>query len=85
VSFTTSYSSNVKNPRIGLVCYQGGEAVYAEQGSVDHTFSLGGSSSAWLTNGGPASCTATLFDLIWNGNNPQQVVLLASTAFDAAG
>ena len=85
VTFSTSYSSNVKNPRVQVMCYQNGALVYGEAGSVDHTFTLGGYASQWVTNGGPASCKADLFDLVWNGNNPQQVTWLATTSFDAAG
>jgi hypothetical protein len=48
-------------------------------------FVLGGYTSDWKSLGGPASCTARLFDLSWNGNHVQVVVWLASTSFDAAG
>jgi hypothetical protein len=87
ITFSSSYASGVKNPRIQVMCYQdnGATLVYGEAGSPDHVFLLGGGSSQWLANGGLASCHADLFELIWNGNNPQQVTMLASTAFDAAG
>lgn len=70
------------------MCYQNGDLVYGETGSADHMFLLGGNvdrGSIWRIVGGAASCKADLFDLIWNGNNPQEVVWLASTTFDAAG
>jgi hypothetical protein len=38
----------------------------------------------WLTNGGPASCTADLFYFSWNAGQPTTVIL-ASTSFAAAG
>ena len=63
VSFSTGYASNVKNPRIEVLCYQGSDLVYGEAGSVDHAFQLGGASSAWLRAGGSAACTANLFYL----------------------
>jgi hypothetical protein len=85
VNFTTAYPRSTKNPRIEVRCYDAaGALVYAEAGSTDHMFTLGGYSSAWTATGGPASCTARLFDLIWNGNNPQQVNWLAETSFAAA-
>jgi len=87
ITFNSSYASSVKNPRIQVMCYQdnGATLVYGEAGSPDHSFLLGGAASQWLWNGGPASCKADLFDLIWNGNNMQQVDWLASKTFDAAG
>ena len=86
VDFSTSYAKNTKNPRIEVRCFDAsGAMVYAEAGGTDHVFMLGGASSDWQRAGGSASCTARLFDLIWNGNNPQQVVWLASTDFTAEG
>ena len=38
----------------------------------------------WLTNGGPASCTADLFYFSWSAGQPTTVIL-ASTSFAAAG
>ena len=85
VDFSTSYPKNSKNPRIDVQCWDAaGTMVYAEAGSTDHVFTLGGYASAWVSAGGAASCTARLFDLIWNGNTPQQVVWLASTSFSAS-
>jgi hypothetical protein len=61
VAFDTGYPSSVRNPRIEVLCYQGGSLVYGEAGSVGETFLLGGGGSIWLTNGGSADCTANLF------------------------
>jgi hypothetical protein len=86
VNFSTTYSKNVKNPRIDVTCFDAsGAVVYAEAGSTDHVFVLGGASSVWNATGGPANCTARLFDLIWNGNNPQEIIWLDSTSFSAVG
>ncbi len=85
VTFTTTWSNNVKNPRVQLACYQNGTQVYGEAGTPDHLFTLGGYASLWVTNGGAASCRADLYDLHWNGNNMQEVVWLANTSFNAAG
>ena len=45
VTFTTVYPNSTKNPRIDVQCYQNGVLVYAEAGSVDHVFVLGGYAS----------------------------------------
>ena len=49
------------------------------------SFLLGGYGSLWDANGGTASCEADLYNLVWNGNQMQQVTMLASTFFDAGG
>jgi hypothetical protein len=86
VDFTTAYPKSTKNPRIEVRCYDAsGAMVYAAAGGTDYVFLLGGGSSLWTANGGTANCTARLFDLIWNGNNPQEVIWLASTSFEATG
>ncbi len=60
VSFSTGYPSNVKNPRIEVLCHQGGSLTYSEAGGVDHSFQFGGGGSIWLTNGGAADCRKPL-------------------------
>lgn len=85
INFTTAYPRQTKNPRIDVICYQGDTLVYGEAGSADHDFVLGGYASEWVRRGGAASCVARLFDLIWNGNNPQVVIVLATTSFAASG
>jgi hypothetical protein len=84
VTFTVSYPSKVKDPRIAVRCYQDGVMTYAEAGPYGHVFLLGGAGSQWLWQGGPAECTAELFHIIWNGNHQQEVVSLAWTSFNAA-
>jgi hypothetical protein len=84
VTFTTTYPSSTKNPRVQVLCYQNGALVYGESGSPDYAFVLGGGSSQWLANGGPANCEADLLDVYYQGGQ-QQVVWLASTTFNAAG
>src|SRR5947207_12586664 len=54
VTFATGYPRTVKNPRIEVLCYQGGELVFGMGGAVDYEFLLGGAGSIWLWNGGPA-------------------------------
>jgi hypothetical protein len=85
VTFTVSHPSTVKNPRVAVRCYQNDAMVYAAAGATGDSFVLGGASSAWVTNGGSAHCTAELFHYVWNGNKPQQYTSLAWTSFDAAG
>ncbi len=85
VTFTVTYPNHAKNPRIAVRCFQNDAMTYGEAGPADHVFVLGGASSEWLSQGGPASCTAELFFITWNGNKPQQVTTLAWTSFEAAG
>ena len=80
VSFDTGYPSSVKNPRIEVLCYQGGSLVYGEAGGVNDSFLLGGGGSTWKDNGGAADCTANLF--YWKSGS-QTYVKLASTSFSA--
>jgi hypothetical protein len=84
VTYTTTYPKTIKAPRIAVDCYQDGVLVYGEAGSVDHEFQLGGASSDWLENGGPADCTALLFDSKWLAGK-QTFTELATTSFAAAG
>jgi len=83
-TFAVTYPAQVKYPRVAVRCYQDGSMVYAEAGPSDQVFLLGGASSDWLRAGGPASCTAELFYIVWNGGNPQEVTTLAWTSFEAA-
>jgi hypothetical protein len=84
VTFSTTYPSSTKNPRIEVLCYQSGSLVYGEAGSVTYTFLLGGGGSTWLSAGGAVSCQANLFYFFWKGGQ-QYYQVLASTRFDAAG
>lgn len=86
-----------KNPRIQILCYQEvtpenpdglvyGEARDAEPGSSFNSqpfAPLGGGSSEWLLNGGPAECVATLY--FWDFHPSQTFVPLASVEFVAGG
>ena len=85
VSFSVTYPSTVKSPRVAVRCYQSGVLVYAEAGTAFESFQLGGGSSDWLRAGGPAQCTGELFYFIWKPNQPQEYYSLAWTSFDAAG
>jgi hypothetical protein len=82
VAFGTGYPTNVKNPRIEVLCYQNGSLVYGEAGGVTDSFLLGGGGSIWLTNGGSADCTANLFYFGWRAGT-QTYNKLASTSFAA--
>ena len=85
ITFTTTSPKSVKSPRIAVRCFQNEEMTYAEAGTYNHAFLLGGGWSKWLEVGGPASCTAELFYFIWHGSNPQEYYHLAWTSFAAAG
>jgi hypothetical protein len=73
VYFDVVVPSNVNNPRVEVMCYQGGGVVYGETGSVAQAtgsgadplgysgFVLGGGGSAWKDKGGAADCVAKLF------------------------
>lgn len=86
VTFTSS-AQGLKGsewPMITVRCYQSGVSVYAELNTPDWSFLLGGGSSDWLTNGGAADCTATLYAYGWTSGT-ETIRTLASTSFSAAG
>lgn len=83
VTFTVTYPTSVKTPRVEVLCYQNGALVYGEAGSPGDTFVLGGGGSLWLTAGGSASCVANLYYFTWKAGQPA-TTYLASTSFDAA-
>jgi len=82
VSFTVVYPTNVKNPRVEVLCYQNGALVYGEGGGPTDTFTLGGGSSLWLSSGGAAACVANLYYFTWKAGQPA-TTYLATTSFDA--
>ena len=87
VTFTTVIPTNVKNPRVEVLCYQNGDLVYGEAGAPTDTFLLGGNvdrGSIWRTTLGPASCVANLYYFTWKAGEPA-VTYLATTSCDAAG
>ena len=93
VSFNTTGTGKLKNPRIWVSCYQNAILVYGAGGSTSEVFKLGGDMSQWVLNGGgAASCTAELYYILnakgtaeWNGSGAQGGdVRLAETAFNAA-
>jgi hypothetical protein len=84
VAFEAGYPTTVKTPRYAVKCYQDGALVYMEARNIDESLQLGGGGSAWLTNGGAASCTADLFYFTYRGQ-VQTYHWLASTDFAAAG
>jgi hypothetical protein len=84
VTFDAGYPKTVKNPRIAVKCSQDGALAYAEAGTVDDSFVLGGAGSDWLRSGGAANCEADLFYFTYK-SKVQTYHWLASTTFDAAG
>jgi hypothetical protein len=84
VTFDTVVPTNVKVPRIEVLCYQGGSFVFGMAGGVDYGFLLGGGGSTWKDLGGAADCTANLFYFGWHAGS-QTYEWLASTSFSAGG
>lgn len=84
VTFTSVSPAGVKNPRISVRCFDAAQAVvFGETGTSDHVFVLGGGMSAWLMNPMAVRCSAELYEIVWNGNNPQEYTSYAMTWFDA--
>jgi hypothetical protein len=83
VTFATGFPTNVKNPRIEVLCYQNDQLVFGMAGGVDYAFLLGGGGSIWLDSGGGADCTANLYYFGWRAGT-QTYNWLASTTFTAA-
>ena len=84
VTFHTVVPRNVNNPRIEVLCYQGGELTFGMAGAIDYEFLLGGGGSTWRTNGGEADCVANLYYFSWKANTPT-ATRLATTSFHAGG
>jgi hypothetical protein len=86
VTFNTTVGSLAgwEYPMIDVSCTQNGVTVFAQLDKPDATFLLGGGSSDWLTNGGPATCRADL-DAYGSKGGSWSVRILASTSFDAQG
>jgi hypothetical protein len=84
VTFTTSYPTSVRNPRVQVLCTQDGAVVFGTAGHPSESFTLGGAWSPWLVSGGPAECRADLFDVTSRGGR-QYVTALADVAFTAGG
>lgn len=82
-------TGNGTQARIQTMCYQNGTLVYgAAENAVDVKVGaqgelLGGGSSQWLTNGGPAECISTLYQ--WTYKGTQQFNQFATTSFTAGG
>jgi hypothetical protein len=71
-------------PMVAVWCYQSGDLVYMALNKPATEFLLGGAASAWVTNGGGATCEADLYAYGWKGGN-ESIRTLASTPFDATG
>jgi hypothetical protein len=91
ITFTVTFPKSVERygPRILISCYQNNELVYAEGGSYDQSFMLGGSGSLWVYDQAPgdrqapADCVAELFYFSYQGG--QKWNHLADTSFQAGG
>jgi hypothetical protein len=85
VTFNTTIPSNVRIPRVEVLCYQNGSLVYGEAGAPTDAFLLGGGGSIWLyEGGGAANCVANLY-YFGQVNGVSTAIYLATTTFDAAG
>jgi len=86
VTFSSTGTGRLKNPRTYVRCYQNGVLVYGEAGGANDTFTLGGGWSLWVANGGGAAqCWADLYyfksgNHEWNGSGQQEYVWLATTS-----
>ena len=71
-------------PMVAVWCYQSGDLVYMALNKPATEFLLGGAASAWVSNGGAATCEADLYAYGWKGGQ-ESIRNLAITGFDAAG
>ena len=91
ITFTVTFPKSVEryDPRILISCYQNNQLVYAEGGSYDQAFMLGGSGSLWVYHQAPgdrqapANCVAELF--YFSDQGGQKWNHLADVSFDAGG
>ena len=93
ITFVVTGTDGLDNPRVWIAAFQDGNLVYGQGIGAAETFKLGGGSSDWVTNGGPAECTAQLYYILnknghseWNGHGDQGgPVQLAVLTFHAEG
>ena len=62
----------------------GGDLVYIELRHPDEQFTLGGGSSDWVGNAGPAVCEGKLYAYGWK-RGQESIRELATKGFDATG
>jgi hypothetical protein len=96
VYFDVVVPNNINNPRVEVMCYQDGDVVYGETGSIGQAtgdgtdslgysgFLLGGGGSLWKDGGGAADCVAKLF-YFGQKAGKQTFNVLDSTSFSAGG
>lgn len=84
VNFTVNFPDSLNRYAVSIqiLCYQEGTLVFATAGLSDRSFLLGGTTSPWMQNGGPATCDALLY--YWSTSGTKFNVL-ASTEFDVIG
>ena len=71
-------------PMVAVWCYQGDVVVDMQLQKPDTQFLLGGASSTWLDNPGPANCFGRLYAYGWKGGN-ESIRFLADQPFSATG
>lgn len=86
VSFLTTIEKLKGNehPMIAIWAYQGDTLVYMQLAQPDTIFVLGGGSSDWKEQGGPAECEAFLYSY-GPFRQPMSIRTLASVSFQASG
>ncbi len=84
VTFTTTGADSLRTPVVSIRCLQGGAPVWVTNIGPADAVQLGGENSLWAKAGGPADCTAGLYDMTWRGGK-QTKTLYAETSFAAAG
>jgi len=84
VHFNAGYPRTIKNPRIEVLCTQGGTLTFGMAGGVDYDFLLGGGGSAWKDAGGAANCVANLYYFGYHAGQ-QTYNRLATMSFAAGG
>ena len=72
--------NNPEYPMIYLECRQNGVVVYEKLDNPNEAFILGGVSSQWKSNGGPATCKAYLYSYGGKKDGADTIRFLSQTA-----
>jgi hypothetical protein len=84
VTFTVTGTESLRTPVVQVACFQSGAKVWGYNAAPGEPVKLGSDWSPWLEAGGPADCTAGLYDMPWKGGR-QSSTLYAETSFHAEG
>ncbi len=84
VTFTTTGDRSLRTPVVQVACFQAGVRVWAYNAAPGEPVKLGSDWSPWVVAGGPADCTAGLYDMPWKAGQ-QSSTLYAETSFHAEG